>query len=232
MTNLSISLGIRRRPDVGETVLKNRLPTKKQTEMTLERDAYACRCCGFESKKFQRVVSASLLPSQDAVDDDGFVTVCSFCELTMMMERAGVTGAGYIIWLPEMTQAELNHAMRALYIAKKSKNEELKQAATRTIEVLTMRRSESKKRLGTDDPLILATAFHEMVTKDNYENRMAKLDGLRFLPFDRYLVRQNGKETNIFNRMVEYWTSMDGPYADLPIDTWEKLFEQVSSQAE
>lgn len=233
MTNLSISLGVRRRPDVGETASKQgRLPNPKQTEKTLERDAYACRCCGFQSKKFQRVVPASLLPVQDGISADQFVTVCTFCELTLMMERAGITAAGYIIWLPELTQAQLNHAVRSLYIAKQSDDEKLKNAASRTLEVLTMRRSEAKKRLGTDDPLLLATAFHELVDAKSYEDRMAKLEGLRFLPFDKYMVRQNGKDINIFDRMLDFWTSSDGPYAELPVSEWAAMFEKVSASAE
>ena len=232
MTNLSISLGVRRRPDAGEAALKSRLPNPKQIEKTLWRDACACRCCGFESKRFQRVVSASLLPQQEGVSDDEFITVCTFCELTMMMERAGQMGAGYIIWLPELTQAELNHAMRALYIAQKSGDETLQKAATRTLEVLTLRRSEAKKRLGTDDPLILATAFHENVPKEAYEERMAKMEGLRFFPFARYMMRRNGKNEDIFDEMMEYWTSPEGPYADLPVSEWAREFEAISAKAE
>jgi intracellular multiplication protein IcmJ len=231
MQILSISLGVRHRSDAKEAVSKNRFPTKKQMVKILERDAYACRCCGFQSKKFQNVVSSNLLPNQDDVDGE-FITVCSFCELTMTMERAGITGSGYIIWLPELNQAQLNHVMRSLYIAKRSDDEKLKNAAIRTIDVLTLRRSEAKKRLGTDDPLIFATACHELVSLDQYKNRKSKLEGLRFLPFDRHFVRQKGKEIDVFNRMVEYWTSFEGPYAKLPVSEWTKLFEEVFSQVE
>ena len=232
MENLSVSLGVRHRPDAGEAAQKSRLPNPKQTEKTLKRDRYTCRCCGFQSKKFQRVVSGSLLPAQDGVKDEGFITVCTFCELTMMMERAGLTAAGYIIWLPELTQAQLNHAVRGMYIAQKSEDEALNKAATRSLEVLTMRRSEAKKRLGTDDPLILATAFHEVVTKENYEKRREKMEGLRFLPFDRYTVRQKGQDVNIFDQMVEYWTSMEGPYGELPVTEWSALFDKISADSE
>lgn len=232
MTNYSVSLGVRQRPDAGEAAQTSRLPNKSETEKTLKRDAFACRCCGFESKKFQRVVSAKLLPPQDGVKANEFITVCTFCELTLMMERAGATGAGYIIWLPEMKQEELNHAVRALYIAKKSDDEALKKAALRTVEVLTMRRSEAKKRLGTDDPLIFATACHELVHADEYGKRADKLDGLRFLPFDRYMMRQKGKDIDIFDRMVEYWTSFEGPYGNLPVSDWTKMFDEVASKAE
>jgi len=231
MTNLSISLGVRRRPDAGEAASKSQVPSPKQTEQALKRDGYTCRCCGFESKKYQKVVSASLLPSQSGVKESDFVTVCTFCEMTMMQERAGLTGAGYIIWLPELTQAELNHAVRALYIAQKSDDEELKNAAARTLDVLTLRRSEAKKRLGTDDPLVLATAFHELVTPANYQARAEKMEGLRFLPFARYIVRQNGTDKDIFEEMLSYWTSFEGPFGDLPVSGWKKLFDEVLIKA-
>lgn len=160
-----------------------------------------------------------------------FVTVCSFCELTATLDRAGQTGAGYLIWLPELSQGDLNHVMHALYIARESGHVDLSKAASRTLDVLTARRAEAKKRLGTDDPLIFATALLEKGEPVPDATRAARLEGIRFLPLDRYFVPVRGQESNVFPQMLAYWASAEGPYGALPVDQWIPLFDDVTAKA-
>lgn len=229
MTYLPIPLGVRRGPDASGAA-KGRNPTKAQSEKTMARDQFACRCCGFESKKYQRVIPASLV--SPSAKEGEWVAVCTFCELTSNLDRAGLSGAGFLVWLPEMSQAELNNTVRALYVARDSDTPILSKAATRALEVLTARRAEAKKRLGTDDPLLLATALYEQVDDKAYAGRVAKLEGVRFLPLDRYLVQQrNGKDVNVFAQMMAYWTSPEGPFGKLPVSEWTALFEDVKAKA-
>jgi len=226
LSYLPIPLGVRRSPDAKGAASKSRFPTKAQSEKTLSRDSFACRCCGFESSKYQRV-----LPITD-IDPDAksgeFVTVCTFCEMVAALDRAGLAASGFLIWLPELSQAELNNVVRALYVARDGDDEKLVKAATRTLEVLTSRRAESKKRLGTDDPLILATALFEQLDDKAYAARVAKLEGIRFLPLDRYLVTQrSGKDVNLFPQMLAFWKSPEGPFGKLPVSEWTALFAEV-----
>lgn len=225
MSLLPISLGVRRGPSAGGAASRGRVPSKKQIETVLSRDSFTCRCCGFASKRFQRVLSLESHSSQP--DDSGsFVTLCSFCELCFDLERAGLTGSGLLIWLPEIAQAEINHIARALYVAKAS-DDALSAAAGRTLEVLTQRRLEAKKRLGTDDPLILATALLEAVDNATYAKRVEKLEGIRLLPADRYLATQRAGEVDVFPQMLAYWTSPEGPFARKPVSEWAAMFDQV-----
>ncbi|MDX9689984.1 MAG: hypothetical protein EOM37_08115 [Proteobacteria bacterium] len=232
MAILPITLGVRRKSDAKGRSKKNGFPSKSDIEKVLWRDAFACRCCGFVSKKFQRVIPLCILPSQEKAADNEYVTVCAMCEMTAMLDRAGVTGAGNIIWLPELTQAELNHAVRALYIAVNCNDETLKKSAARTLEVLSARRAEAKKRLGTDDPSILATAFYERVKAEPYARRAETMEGLRFLANDRYVMRQNGQEVDVFPQMLAYWTSPEGAFAKLPTSEWMSLFEKAGTAAQ
>jgi len=166
----------------------------------------------------------------DAKEGD-LITVCTFCELTSSLERAGLAASGFLIWLPELSQAELNNVVRALYVSRDG-DTPLAKAATRALEVLTARRAESKKRVGTDDPLILATALFEQLDDKAYAARIAKLEGIRFLPLDRYLVQQrSGKDVNVFPQMLAYWKSSDGPFGKIPASEWTKLFEEISGKA-
>lgn len=227
MSLLPISLGVRRSPDAGEAAQASRLFSKEQIEKTLWRDGFSCRCCGFTSKKFQRAIPLETPGSSRA--SDSLITVCTFCEMCFSLDRAGLAGAGTLIWLPEIAQADLNHIARALYVAVASK-EKIADPAAATLEILKARRGEAKKRLGTDDPLILATALEENLDEKAYAARAAKLDGIRLLPADRYLMKLRGGDTNIFPQMIAYWTSSEGPFGSQPASEWEKMFEDVQAK--
>lgn len=221
MNFLPITLGVRRSPGTGKG---KALPDlKSQTEKTLRLDDYTCRFCGFRSRRYQRAI-----PYIDADGEASFVTACTFCEQCLLLERAGITGPGVLLWLPEIGQAELNHAARAIYVARRSDGP-VAEAATRALDALMTRRADAKKRLGGDDPLLLATVLQETLDEKEVSGAVAKLDGIRLLPPDKYLVRGPKGDANQFPQMVKYWCSSEGPYANLPERTWMSMFETASA---
>jgi intracellular multiplication protein IcmJ len=199
---------------------------KSLVEKTLKRDDFTCRFCGFRAKQYQRVV-----PYPDA-GDPPFATACTFCEQCLMLERTGITGAGLLIWLPEIGQAELNHILRAAYVARlKHENEEIAELATRALDALTVRRAEAKKRLGSDDPLLLATIMHEVLTEEERKQAVAKLDGIRLLPPEKHIVRTAKGDVNHFPQIVNYWCSPEGPFAAYLTSKWVEMFKSASTAA-
>ncbi len=223
MALFPISLGVRRSADAERPSKNSHL--KSQLEKTLRRDDFCCRFCGFRAEQYQRVV-----PYKEA-GNPPLATACSFCELCFALEQAGLTGAGTLIWLPEIGQAELHHIMRAVYIARAAKGE-LAAAASRTFEALMARRAEAKKRLGSDDPLLLATVMHESLTDEEYSNINARIEGIRLLPLDKRLVRTRKGDINQFPQMVKYWMSPEGPFAECPVGQWIELFKKVPPAGE
>ena len=151
MTLLPLTLGVRSAPDTEGSSLKS------QTDKVLKRDGFACRFCGFPSLKYQRVVP------HPAAGTPALATACGFCEQCLSLDRIGTTGVGVLIWLPEMNQAALNHIARAAYVGRLEgkKLAGVNEHASQAINALTARRSEAKKRLGSDDPLLLATVLRE-----------------------------------------------------------------------
>jgi intracellular multiplication protein IcmJ len=226
---LPITLGVRNAPGAkGAAPAKGRPPVKPDLQAVLERDNHTCRCCGFRSEKYQRVMlSDPLMKTKDA-----FITVCPFCEACMTLGHAGTMGGGLLIWAPELTQAELNNIVRAAYVARGTGGK-MADLADRALDAFRMRRTEAKKRIGGDDPLMLATVFQESMTPADYATRAVKLEGVRFFPFDRYYIAaRNGEEHDVFPQILDYWRSDDGPYANLPIARWESLFESVAPKIE
>src|SRR3989338_3859271 len=71
------------------------------------RDHFTCQYCGFQAQEHQEVVN---------LDGDyqnhpfaNLVTACVFCTQSMFLEVVGISyGGGKLIYLPEMTQNELD----------------------------------------------------------------------------------------------------------------------------
>lgn len=205
---------------------------RAQAEKAMKRDDFTCQCCGFRSLRFQRVVKASALngsSNRGGGKGNDLVTVCRFCELCFALDVAGATGGGVLIWLPEISQADLNSLMRAIYVARNagkngSGDDKLAAAAGRALDALMARKAEAKKRLGSEDPMLLATVMLENLSDDEYAARVDKLEGIRLLPLDHWPVQGASGDHNQFHNMVKYWSSPEGPYAKLPPSSWEKMF--------
>jgi len=213
---ISPFLGVRRKSDAGQGVSSGGV-TKSRHEKVLQHDNHTCRCCGFRSLQFQRVVPY----------EGDFVTMCAFCEQCFALDAVGAMGSGVLIWLPEISQINLNHIARAVYVARASDNSKLSELANRAFDGLMARRTDAKRRLGSDDPLLLATVFHESLDDQEYKDREKKLEGIRLMPVDKRLVAARSGTVDMFPRMLQYWISPEGPFGRLPIDKWEEMFSSA-----
>ncbi|MDD5587450.1 MAG: hypothetical protein PHY92_10965 [Alphaproteobacteria bacterium] len=141
-----------------------------------------------------------------------------------------MAGAGVLVWLPEISQADLHHIMRAIYAVRDS-DHPLAEKASKAFNALMARRTEAKKRLGSDDPLLLATVLTETLTDAEYAKRTVKLEGIRLLPLDRWFVRSRNGDVNHFPEVVKFWRSPEGPFGKLQPETWGPLFDSVLAKA-
>jgi len=223
VTFLPLTLGVRLNSDA-EKGASQAPPSKSQIEKILKQDDYSCRFCGFHAKQFQRVVAHKEKGAEK------YVTCCTFCEQTLYLERAGMMGSAVLIWLPEIAQAELNHIARAIYIGRSGEGS-IVDLATRAFDALMARRSDAKKRLGSDDPLLLATILHESMDANEVHKAVHKLDGVRVMPLDKHIAKTKAGETNQFPHMVRYWCSEQGPYAGLAPDKWVDLLKNAVARA-
>lgn len=133
-----------------------------------------------------------------------------------------MASSGFLIWLPEISQAQLHHLCRAIYIGRP--NPTFAGRAQTALDALMSRRADAKKRLGTDDPLVLGTALLENLSEQDYQRRTAKLSGIRFLPADRYLVNGRNGIQDQFPAILAYWQSAQGPYSRIPVEGWFDRF--------
>ncbi len=192
----------------------------------MARDRYTCVYCGFRAKRFQEVHSADIDNVVASNRPNDWVTVCHMCEQCLSLDRVGMMGEGILIWLPEIQQTELNHLMRALYVARQSESE-IADAAKKGLDALRARREDSKRRMGTDDPMILATIFADTLKKEEYDQRVEKLKDIRLLSLDRRIQKTKTGDVDRFSDMVAYWASSDTQLGETPVGEWKGLLAKI-----
>lgn len=84
-------------------------------EKTLSRDEDTCRYCGYQDKQYQEIVNID--QNYDNNELDNLATACSLCTQCFFLDTLGLDNksGGLIIYLPEISQADLNHFCRALF---------------------------------------------------------------------------------------------------------------------
>lgn len=82
-----------------------------------ERDQYTCQFCGFQAREYQEIINLDGNYTNNKLSN--MVTACCFCTQCVFLESVGIDemGGGQLIYLPEMTQADLNSFCHVLFCA-------------------------------------------------------------------------------------------------------------------
>ncbi len=88
------------------------LPVQKRI---FERDAYTCQYCSFQAKEYQEVVNFDGNYANNKLSNMG--TACCFCSQCLFLQSVGTDemGGGHLIYLPEITQNDLNSFCHVLF---------------------------------------------------------------------------------------------------------------------
>ncbi len=234
MKNITLNLGIARQsgspPSVkpaGPSGVVRGMLTPDIRKSVLERDNHTCQCCGFRAEKYQEI--HFLDQNRQNVAMDNLATTCIFCHQCFNLDMANTMRSGVLIWLPELSQTDLHHVMRAIYVARISQGP-MAEAARAALESLMDRRKEAVRRIQTDDPYVLSTVLRYFLTGRYYADRTDRLDGVRLMPLDRRLIREADLEFNQFPQILAYWRSKDGPFGDRAPTLWTNLFKNALKQ--
>jgi len=182
-----------------------------------ERDNHTCQYCGFQSEKFQLVHVRD--GDKTNTNDDNLVTSCIFCNQCFHLDKIGEMKSGVLVWMPEISQAQLHHLARSIYVARITQGP-MAEIARNTLEFIMKRREEAFRRIKTDDPNILSVVLRDYITRDHYDRRLEKLEGIRLFPLDRRVVKEGELEFNQFPQILAYWRSKDGPFAQMNPNQW------------
>lgn len=93
---------------------KNFLPVLKKV---LERDRYVCQYCGFQAKEYQDVIN--LDGNYLNNNPKNLITACCFCSQCLFLQSVGLDemSGGQLIYMPEMSQPDLNSFCHVLFCA-------------------------------------------------------------------------------------------------------------------
>ncbi|HAZ7572006.1 type IVB secretion system protein IcmJDotN [Legionella sp. PATHC032] len=90
---------------------------KSYEQKIFQRDRYTCQFCGFQARLYQEIVNLDGDYTNNRLSN--LVTACCFCAQCFFVESVGVGGygGGTLIYLPELSQAELNSLCHVLFCA-------------------------------------------------------------------------------------------------------------------
>lgn len=194
----------------------------------LDRDDHTCQICGFKSKKYQDIHFVDENPSNLQIDN--LITACIYCHQCFDLEKVAEMRSGVLIWLPEISQTELHHIARAIYVARISQGS-MAETAKKALETLMARREEAKTRLKTDDPHVLALVMKDFLGPRHYALRDKKLDGIKLFPLDRRIIKEGDLEFNQFPQILAYWRSKDGPFGGKIPNQWKNFYAEITQAA-
>ena len=90
---------------------------KSFEKKVFQRDHYTCQFCGFQARLYQDIVNLDGNYSRNQFEN--LATACCFCAQCFFIESVGVGGygGGTLVYLPELSQAELNSLCHVLFCA-------------------------------------------------------------------------------------------------------------------
>ncbi len=146
------------------------------------RDRYTCQFCGFQAKLFQEVVNVDGDYTNNKVSN--LATACCFCAQCFFLESVGMGdyGGGTLVYLPEMTQGELNSFCHVLFCAI-TNNTGYKSSAQTLYRTFKFRSQiiEDKYGEGTSDPAVFGQLLIDSEITD-YQTTELIFQHMRLLP--------------------------------------------------
>lgn len=164
-------------------------------ERVFERDHHTCRFCGFQAFQYQQVINLDGNYKNNQLSN--MVTACPFCAQCHFLEMVGKAsyGGGRIVYLPEMSQTELNGLCHVAFCAISSNTDYLLDAQS-MLSSIKHRSHVVDDNLGDgmSNPAFLGQMLIDtpMENQDHVVNELLK--DLRLLP-----------SRSKFNQQIEAW---------------------------
>ncbi len=127
---------------------KNDPSFKKFAERAFNRDRFICRYCGFQARLLQEIINIDGNYRNNRIEN--LATACTFCAQCFFLEAVGKSdfGGGTLIYLPEITQMELNALCHVFFTIMASGNTADDSNARNTYRSLRLRSQVVEQELG------------------------------------------------------------------------------------
>jgi intracellular multiplication protein IcmJ len=141
-----------------------------------ERDAYTCQYCGFQAMQYQEVVNADGNYLNNKLSN--LVTACCFCSQCFFLQSVGLDemSGGQLVYLPEMSQGDLNSFCHVLFCAMGSSTgyQNNSQSIYRSLKFRSQV-IENKLGASTSDPKIMG----QLIIESQHRSPDKKIDILK-----------------------------------------------------
>lgn len=177
------------------SVRKSDAVFKEFSKRIFERDQYTCQFCGFQAMQYQEVVNLDHNYRNNKLSN--MVTACCFCAQCFFLEAVGKDdyGGGILIYMPEVTQGDLDGFCHVLFCAM-SNATNYRVDAQNIYRGFKLRSQIVEKQLGEGmgDPALLGRMLLDAPQKQRVEMMEKVLLPLRLLP-----------SYTKFNKQIEDW---------------------------
>lgn len=168
---------------------------KKSRDKILERDGHVCQGCGWKSLQFQEIHHIN--GDHSDFRDKNLETLCPLCHQVFHPASASISGGAYMIWLPEISQIELNRLLFPLFsVLKTGTSHPMFSVAKAVWGLLEMRRVYLENQIGKSDPGIFGQMLLNLSPQD-YEARTESLSAIKMLA-----------NPTRFETEIDYWKSV------------------------
>jgi intracellular multiplication protein IcmJ len=156
------------------------LPVAKKI---LQRDAYTCQFCAFQAQDYQEVINLDGNYLNNKASN--MATSCCFCAQCLFLQSVGFDemSGGQLIYLPEVSQGDLNSFCHVLFCAL-GNNTSYQDSAQSIYRSLKFRSQmvENKYGAGTSNPSVFGQMLVEYQTHDPEKKYDEILKDMRLLP--------------------------------------------------
>lgn len=209
------------RSDDDQSVLMSDSHAKLRQDI-LQRDNYTCRYCGFKSARYQELHQLDSDPEN--CTKENLVTACNLCRQVFHLGACAMKGSGFLTVVPELTQTEVNHIARAIYVNEFLGGQDIKDKLESLTSIFRYRGSDTLKQVFDGEVLTVLTlaetlASKSLLTDEEFANRAETFSAFRLFP------TKNAFEVG----QLEYYAANNKSL--FAIDNWTALTEQLVAQA-
>lgn len=176
----------------------------------LSRDGNTCQGCGWVADDHQEIHHRN--DDHRDFSESNLETLCPLCHQVFHLPLAASTSGGTLLWLPEITQADLNLMCIPWFVAMKNHVHPYRNVALQLHSSLENRGVLLGEKFGTSDPGVLAQILIKLSPAE-YANRETLVGNLRLLP-----------RPNRFPAAIDYWES--ACFRNPPADRWAELMPE------
>lgn len=170
---------------------KSKVMTKVRDNV-LKRDNYTCQGCGWKSLQYQEIHHRD--HDHSNFKERNLETLCPLCHQLFHPASASISGGGYMLWLPEVSQEELNRLLIGLFVVLKSGNSNpLFQIAKNVWGILENRKVFLENQIGRSDPGVFGQLLLQF-SPEEYANRGKSMSAIKMLA-----------NPSRFETEIDYW---------------------------